>query len=331
MAEQTNPATGVAQAPPSIEDRLMAVLNPDQATAEQEPEQPQDAQPEQTAQQPADQAASEELTPDDVPDEQAPDAQSRAEEFEIVHDGKSQRLTREETIRLAQQGFDYTQKTQALAAKERQAQELLDTAQQVVQMQAALSDEMAQVKGFERALQPYANVDWVALATNDPLEYPKHRAAYDQLVSGYNAAKSALEQKGQAIMEGQKQATQSVLAKEAQRLRDLIPEWRDEKRFATESQAVADFGLKKGFTQEEMRSVRDARYVAVLRDAWKYNQLLAGKKEKVGQLRTASPMGKPASPSAPTIADKDRELAAAMRKDGGSLQSATARLLNRMK
>src|SRR5574338_429364 len=112
MAEQTNPATGVAQVPLDVQQQMenfLTKFDGEQSPPQQAPEQPTAAPPVE-AQQPDD-LATEELTPDDIPAEE-PQAQAAVDEFEIVHNGQQKKLNREETIRLAQQGFDYTQKTQ---------------------------------------------------------------------------------------------------------------------------------------------------------------------------------------------------------------------------
>ena len=170
MAEPTNPATGVTQEPPSVEQRMQAFLtqyDEEQASPPPEPEQP--SQPEVEATPAESQAQTDELTPDDIPD-QEPQAQPTADEFEIVHNGQQRKLTREETIRYAQQGFDYTQKTQALAESQKQVQQVLQRAQQMEQLQNALAPDLAQVKAVEAQLQQYQNVDWVRVATDNPLE-----------------------------------------------------------------------------------------------------------------------------------------------------------------
>src|SRR5512138_1589041 len=108
MAEPTNPATGVTQEPPSIEERMQAFLvqyDKEQAEPQIEPEEPTAASAEQQTQQPEGQAQTDELTPDDLPEIEGQEAvaQPTVDEFEIVHNGQQRKLTREETIRLAQQ------------------------------------------------------------------------------------------------------------------------------------------------------------------------------------------------------------------------------------
>lgn len=339
MAEQTTPVTGVEPAQPSVEERLVSFFARDDKPkrAEQEapapkPEVPTEAPAEHEAQ-PTESQADDELSPDDLisEDERQAAAQPTVEEFELVHNGQQVKLSRDDTIKLAQQGFDYTRKTQAIAAKERQLAEALQTAEEVVKLQAALTDDVAQVKGFERALAPYQNVDWVAIATSDPAEYAKHRAQYDALVQAYNAAVGGLRQKSEAIARGQQNASSALLQTETEKMRELIPAWRDESKFSAESKQVADYGIKEGYSAAEMNSIRDARMVRTLYKAMQYDRLLEGKAERVKQLRSATPMAKPgASTGVNPKADKERELRTKLQRSGRD-EDAAALLLNRMR
>ena len=133
MVDATTPQAGVEQAAPSVEERLSALYaRSEPATAEPEPKQPKaapEAKPETVDEAPPE---SDEPTPEDIPDEAEPSAQPDDQNaFEIVHNGTQHRLTREETIKLAQQGFDYTTKTQALAEKSKVIDTLMQRASEV--------------------------------------------------------------------------------------------------------------------------------------------------------------------------------------------------------
>lgn len=341
MADQisANQTSGAEQGQGTVEERMQRALfgNERPAKQAQEPE-PEPAAPpaaEKQAEPSEGEAPTDELTPDDIDTdaEQATGEEQPAIEdaFEIVHNGKQHKLSREETIKLAQQGFDYTQKTQAVAAQQKQVQEALNLVQQVSQMQLALADDLAQVKAFERALQPYQNVDWIALATNEPLEYPKHQAQYDQLMKGYNAALYGYKTKGEKLIADQQKAARMVLDEEAKKLGDLLPRWQKPEVFQQDARAISEYGIKEGYTKEELEGITDARYVRTLWKAKEYDRLLAAKEGKVKLMQKAAPMAKPGSSTGtPTAADKEKELRARLRKTGSD-DALAAILLNRMK
>src|SRR6478609_4380961 len=137
--DQTNPATGVQ--PAGIESALESSFG----IAAPEPKKVVAPEPEPVLEQdpPADDA-SDEPTVDDLPEVEAKEAAPQSAddaEFEIVHAGKQVKLTRADLIKHAQQGFDYTIKTQALAEKERAITETLTRAQEMEQMQVALAPD----------------------------------------------------------------------------------------------------------------------------------------------------------------------------------------------
>lgn len=309
MVEQaTNPVATEVENTANLESVLQEAFGPKPSAPKAKVE-PEPAPPaEEVKADPAEDQVSDELTADDVPDEEQSDgkAEQSAEDasFEIVHNGKQHKLSRAETIELAQKGFDYTQKTQAVAAREKQVQEALDLSQQAMQTQIELADDLAQIKAFQRALQPYQNVDWVGLATNEPLEYPKHRAQYDQLIQGHNAALRQYQQRADAVMAARAEAGNKILGQEAQKLGDLVPRWRDADKFKADAREIAAYGLKEGYADTEMNSIRDARMVRTLWKAMQYDRLVQAKGEKVKQMRNAPPVVKPGAPV--SNAEKER-------------------------
>src|SRR6478736_5910659 len=144
--DQTNPApTGVE--PAGIESALESSFG----IAAPEPKKVAPPEPVTPEQDPPADDASDEPTVDDLPEVEAKEAAPQSAddaEFEIVHAGKQVKLTRADLIKHAQQGFDYTIKTQALAEKERAITETLTRAQEMEQMQVALAPDIAAWKGL---------------------------------------------------------------------------------------------------------------------------------------------------------------------------------------
>lgn len=296
MAE-TTPTQGVEQgASLSVEQRLANfyggnVVEPpadEPAVSEQAPE--TEAAPEEAAQ---DEGQAEELTADDLPDEGEQAAQHPLDEFEIVHNGTQHKLPRDKVIELAQKGFDYTQKTQALANQQRAAMELMTRVQELESLAPEVANELAQVRAAEKALQPWANVDWIALATNEPLDYPRYRAQFDQLREAYSMAVQQYNGKAGALQTKRAEISKHVVAQEMARLQELMPNLRDPKAFQSAAAEIKQSGLADGYSEQELDNVVDARYVRTLWKAAQYDKLLKSKAEKVKQMRTAPPTAKP--------------------------------------
>lgn len=320
MAEPTTPATGVDS---GSDDAAVASLVQRWA-----PEEPQQAAPVETAEAPVDQAASDELTPDDIPVEQDAPQSAVEDAFEIVHNGQQRKLNREETIKYAQQGFDYTQKTQALAEQQRQVQAVLQRAQEIEQLATQAAPELAQVKALESQLQQWDKVDWVQLATDNPLEYPKHQAQYDAMRRAYAQAVNQYQQKTQAIQQRRQAITADQLRQERTRLADLVPEFKDETKFAKAAGDIRGYLIGLGAPSEAVDALSDALSVSVAYKAMRYDQLLKAKTDKVKQLRTAPPVTRPNAPNTNPTADRSRDLEGRFKKSG-DVKDAAALLLNR--
>ena len=325
MAE-THPETGVEQ-PLDPFTRMENLL------AQSEDPESQEAQPEtpsQEVEQPEG-PATDEVTPDDLPAE--PVEQPAVDAFEIVHNGTQIKLTREEVIAHARQGFDYTQKTQAVAAKDRAVEAQLRVLSEVQQAQPYLMQERAQVAALEQQLGRYQNFNWVQLATEDPMGYPAERAKYDVLLQAYQQTAGQYKQKESAVMQHLMTVKQQRLAQEQQRVPELIPEFKDPAKRQAGQQAIAKhFEATYGAAFDELDSrLTDAFSLMCAYKVMKYDQLVKGKAEKVKQLRTAPPVTVPgAASSGSAKADKDAALKQQLRKTG-SAQDAMAVLLNRMK
>jgi len=236
---------------------------------------------------------SDEPSPDDLPDEAVPPPSADGAEFEIVHNGAQHKLSREETIKLAQQGFDYTQKTQALAEKQKAMDVYLQRAAEVEQMTPYVAQELATVKAIEAQLNQYAQVDWVRLATEDPLEYPKHRAQYDQLVQSYQAANGQLQQKASYVQQQRQALTQQKLQQESAKLVERIPEWRDPAKYQAGAQELSSYLISQGADPGEVAALSDSLAVSIARKAMLYDKLVAQKADRSKQLRSAPPVVRP--------------------------------------
>jgi uncharacterized phage infection (PIP) family protein YhgE len=329
MVDTTNPAPGVDSG--SDEAAMASLMSRFQDTPEDK--QPQESAPPETAQPPVDPAPNDELTADDLPevDGGVPSSeQSAVEAFEIVHNGQQRKLSREETIKYAQQGFDYTQKTQQLAEGQRHLVAALQRAQEIEQMAPAIATELAQVKSLESQLAEWDKVDFVALATNNPEEYPRYQAQYDALRRTHAKALNTLQAKHQEYSQKKQQLTASQLQQERQRLGELVPEFRDATKFEKAAGDVRNYLIGLGAAPQAIDGLSDAISVSVAYKAMRYDQLLKAKTEKVKQLRTAPPVTRPGASATTGQAQADRTRDAEGKfKKSGELKDAAALLLNR--
>jgi hypothetical protein len=326
MAEQANPEAGASQAAPTIEQRMQNFLT--QHDQEQSAP-PPDAETPTAAEQPEGQAP--ELTVADLPEDGTEgEAQPTVDEFEIVHNGTQKRLSREETIRLAQQGFDYTAKTQAVAEQAKAVQAQLQRVQQLEQLTQALAPDLAQVKAVEAQLRQYQNVDWVQLATDNPLEYPRYHAQYDQLVNAFQGTVNQFQQKASAVQQQKAQITAQIVSQQREKLLDKLPSWRDGAKYQQGAQEVREYLTKEGLDPNTIEGLTDAVSVTVAWKAAQYDKLLRAKTDKVKQLKPLPPVTRPGASQPSGSTDQRDKLKARLARTGDT-KDAAALLLDRWK
>lgn len=336
MADAPQTATpqpaAVAVPKPSIEDRLAAVVgqyDEDNAAAENEDTAAAPAEG-QSADSPQGQADANALTPEDL-EEPAGKPQPAVEGMTIVHNGQEVALSREDAIRYAQQGFDYTRKTESLAVREREFADRVQRLSAIERVQPQVQQAKATADALALQLQRYQGVDWVALATADPLEYPKARAQYDTLVQTFQHAVGQYNQISGAVRQQQDVLYQQHLAQEAQALGQKVPEARDPQKWTKTASDIRNFLVAEGADPREVDQISSSVAVSVAYKAMLYDRLLKAKGEKVKLLRDAPPMAKPGAANTQSNQAAQDEKARARLKRSGKVEDAAAAILNRIR
>lgn len=195
------------------------------------------------------------------------------EDEEIVWNGEVKKVSKSELKELAQKGFDYTAKTQTLAEERRILAIERQTLQAQAQIQEKALDIVGEVKSIDRQLAAYKNVDWNALAENDPVEYLKHNHAYREL-KDVRESKVQEFQSMQAYEQQQAaQFSQERLAHESKKLAERIPEFRDPQKAGAAKAKMVGYLEQRGFNSAEIDTIVDSRMVEVIYDALRYKAL----------------------------------------------------------
>jgi hypothetical protein len=254
-----------------------------------------------------------------LPGEEAQAQPSGEDAFDIVHDGKTVKLSRAELIAQAQQGFDYTQKTQALAAKAQAAEAAFQRAAAVEQLAPLVAQDLAAVKFFEAQLQQFDAAIAQAggeyhLATSDPLEWPKVQVRKQQLLQGYQQARQGFEQKLAAIGEARQHMSAQQLQQEARGVTERIPEWSDPVKYEAGAKELHQYLVRKGVPREMADNLDRAVFVEIGRKAMLYDKLVAAKGDKSKLMRTVPPVSRPGAPSQSAQAERAQQAQQRLRK-----------------
>lgn len=268
---------------------------------------------------------------EEVTEEEEPEAEVEVEEESVEEqpietvrlkvNGEELEKPLDEVVALAQQGLDYTKKTQDVAEQRKQLETLeqqLKVQEQQFAEQAQLNnlliEDVAKITALDQQLSQYKDVDWQKLTDSDFVEAQKQYMAYNQLQQQRNDAVSQFETKRQEAVTKQQEAYAERIRKGKEALAKEIPNWSPET-----TQAVVTTGKEYGFTEDELNAIADPRHVKVLYDAMQWRQQQSKKPIAKKKVASAKPVVKPGAKD-PKVAAKSssRKMREQLRKSGSS-------------
>ena len=275
---------------------------------------------------------SEEAT--EEPDEEVEEEEQSQDEvpaiLKLKVNGEDVEKPLDEVVALAQQGLDYTQKTQQVAEQRKELEAYAESIkaqeqafQEQMQLNNVLIEDVAKITSLDQQLNQYANVNWQQLSDNDFVEAQKLFFSYNQLQQERSQLVSQFEAKKQQVVQKQSQLMAEKIAKGKEVLAKEIPNWSPET-----NQALLSTGKDYGFSDAELNSIVDPRHVKVLHDAmqWRKLQQNSTVKKKVS---SAKPVVKPGSKDTKAEANSNhRQLRESLRKTGKS--DAAQKLIENM-
>ena len=196
--------------------------------------------------------------------------------FSIKVAGEEKALTLNELKSLAQQGADYTKKTQQLSEQRK----VIESEARAVEEAKYLRDAYAQrLQAMEQLLNsPEQSEDLEYLKESDPIGYAVRVAEKQQ----QREQLQAVQLERQRIAEQQQaeyaQQMQGYLAQQAEQLAKVLPDYTDPVKGETLRSELRSFAKTNlGFSDEELSMVRDSRQVIALHKAMLYDKLQQAK------------------------------------------------------
>lgn len=267
-----------------------------------------------------------EETEDDEPDAEADeeedsDEEQTAEVVKLKVNGEEVEKPLDEVVALAQQGLDYTQKTQQVAEQRKELealQEQLNGAtkqfQEQQQLNSILIEDVAKITALDQQLAQYQDVDWQKLSDSDFVEAQKLFFQYNQLQQQRTDAVSQFESKRQEALTKQQQLVADQVRKGKEQLAKEIPNWSQQT-----TQEVISTGKEYGFTDAELNSIIDPRHVKVLHDAMQWRKLKSKDSVTKKKVASAKPVVKPGSKDQKQVATASaKKMRDQLRKTGSS-------------
>lgn len=210
-------------------------------------------------------------------DDEGDDEEQESEPtYHVKMAGEEREITQSELIKLAQQGADYTKKSQQIS-EQRKA---LDAEAKAISEAKQLRDQYAErLEAMQKMLQaqqqPDDDLDY--LQENDPIGYAVKVAD----MTRREKQMYAIEHERQRIAHQQEaertEHNRRQIAEEAIKVSELIPDYSDSKKGALLRNELRDYAKSIGYTDAEIGAVYDSRTVKALYDASQYQKLVNAK------------------------------------------------------
>jgi hypothetical protein len=325
MSDQVAEQSPQSRLEAMLGDSIESDVQPTEAPEEKEqPPLEAEAEPSENEEKATEESSDDEATDEEQSEDEVPAI------LKLKVNGEEVEKPIDEVVALAQQGLDYTQKTQQVAeqrkeledyAKGIQAQEAIF--RQEVELQNVLINEVAQITSLDQKLAAYQNINWQQLSDNDFVEAQKLFFTYNQLQQDRNQLVSQFDAKKQEVVQKQTQLMSEKIAKGKEILAKEIPNWSPET-----NQALLSTGKDYGFSDAELNSIVDPRHVKVLHDAMQWRKLQKNSTVK-NKISNAKPVVKPGAKDSKSEANSNhRNLREQLRKTGKS--DAATKLIENM-
>ena len=219
---------------------------------------------------------------------------------------------------------DYTKKTQEVAAERKQLNEERNSLRAIQSLANQLQDEYDSLKKVEEV----ENSDeyWNQLKAENPMQFLVERQEMQEKTSEREVAQQKVFAMQQQLAEQSKLEQQRTLYSEAQKLEEMIPEWKDQATAEKEKAELMTYGRANNYSDEELNNVSDSRAINMLRKAYLWDELQS-KKGNLKQKALATPASSTAVRNANAPRKKMTEFKKAelkLRKTGKLKDAASA-------
>ena len=196
----------------------------------------------------------------------------------------------------------YKEQTAALAQQQQQQLEFFQKAQQT---------------GFSEPTPPSKE-----LFNNDPIAYMEAKLSYDE-------AKAEHDTKVQKQQEQQQQQQlQAFTQQQTQLLAEKLPDIADPQKGEVIKKGLMEVGEHYGFSQQELESVRDHRYILAMYDAMRFRKLLQKRGKATSKKQSIAPV-KAGAKKTPNVGKaKARKQKQDRLRKTGSIDDAVDLILN---
>jgi hypothetical protein len=299
-------------------DAILGLMGSDEGSEQEQPEAQTEAN-DSEAESDEYEAQAEDESEVEQEDEQEEQEQPK---YRVKAAGEEREVTLDELIKSYQLGTDYTKKSQAVA-EERKA---VEAERQRIEEARHLRDTYAErLQIIEQMLnqQPQEeNLDF--LKETDPIGYAVKVAELSQREKQLAQVQAERQRIAEQQRQEQQQQLGSVIQAEARKLAEFLPEYADPEKGEAIRRSLREFGMKAGFSEQELSSVYDSRHVLTLYKAMQYDKLQAAKPSITKKVSEAPKVMKSGVSQPRDNGDEMKKLKARARQTGRVADAARA-------
>lgn len=297
---------GIHQAQDAIADLLATDDGDTQGGEAQQPE----AQAEGTETEEVVQAADESVEETDEGEETEEQYEQEPQlptTLKVKVNGEEVEVTLDELQKGYSRQSDYSRKTQQLAEERKaflsEAEAIRQERAQYATLLNALQQQLQSTQQLDQ--QP----DWDRLYDEDPIQATKLERQWNKVQAERQAKLSAIQAEqqrvGQALEQQTAEQMKAILVNEAQRLPEIIPQWKDEKVAAEGKKQLRNWLVDQGLNEVEINSLHKAEHVSILRKAMLYDQ---GQRKAQASVKPQPVATRPVKPGSAAVAPGTRSV-----------------------
>lgn len=242
---------------------------------------------------------------DDEPQEESeaePEEQEQEQTFSVTVSGEEKELTLSELKSLAQQGADYTKKTQQVAEQRKALEAESKAIEEARYLRDAYAERLQAMEQLLSAPEQSENLEY--LKESDPIGYAVKVAELSQQKEQLQAVQAERQRIAEQQQAEQQQALQQYLAQQSAKLAKVLPEYTDPVKGEALRSDMRSFAKNIGFSDDDLKMVRDSRQVLVLHKAMLYDKLQKAKPDVNKRVSDASKTIKSGNGVKPTTSEQ---------------------------
>ena len=319
MSENTNPQGSVDNTIGGAANAFMSILDPQTEEAQADPEVRADDSSDEETQYDEPQGEESDLSSEEA--EYQEEVEEEAPKYRVKANGEELEVSLDELLNGYSRTADYQKKTQSLAEQRKSVE-----AERVKIDEAAKTRETyaQRLQVIEQLLsQQDSSENLQELKESDPIAYAikiAERSEREKQLQTVQAERYRVQQEQQAL---QSQSLQQHIQTEQEKLKTIIPEFKDDAKAEVVRRDIRNYAKSIGFSDQELSQVYDSRAVQTLYKAMQYENLVAGKAGATKKVAAAPKTLKPGT-SNPQSSEQEvqKKEFAQLRKTGNKRDAA---------